>query len=65
MEECSTCRFFKRGLGVNSGIGNRYGQCCRFPKYEEKHDSEGCGEHRPMTEIPIKEPAKGTGTRRA
>jgi hypothetical protein len=56
MEECSTCRYFLRGAVALQG--QRYGECARFPQRVSKHDTEGCGEHRPVSETPLKEPAR-------
>lgn len=62
MEECSTCRYFKRGVDTQRP-GPAYGLCARYPKEEQKHEHDGCGEHRPVGEASLKEPAKKSTTR--
>jgi hypothetical protein len=51
MEECATCKFFRRGKDA-------YGQCVRFPIPAEKHQSEYCGEYVSISAAPLREPAK-------
>ena len=41
---CSTCQHFFR----NGTPESQYGQCRRFPEFVERHQAEGCDEHKPV-----------------
>lgn len=57
MDYCSSCRFFYR----NGGPVSQYGQCRRFPEFVDRHQAEGCGEHKPVQIQPAKPEAKLSG----
>jgi hypothetical protein len=56
MDLCGNCQYF-----VQPGVHQTaYGQCVRFPKTEDKHVGETCGEFKAREPIKLKEPAKST-----
>jgi hypothetical protein len=57
---CGACAFF-----IRTGTGGSWnGVCARFPKHEDKHEADWCGEWKtanpvgPYLDVKIKEPAK-------
>jgi hypothetical protein len=51
MNLCGNCRFFSQPALHSTA----YGTCVRFPKTEDKHCGETCGEHKPVELVKIKE----------
>lgn len=54
MEHCATCRYY-----IPDPPPQHYGICARFPRREfGKHEQDGCGEHKPIEAVKIKEPKR-------